>query len=401
MVRGEFSKLTNRALRKRAIASSVSGSVVSRVGGKMPSSSRRSSWLPTGWLSTGLGAIALGSLVGFGGGQAAAITQIQPQLQSPETGSSPTTIQLAQTGTAVLYVNASGGNDASPGTANAPLRTISRALQQATPGTVIRLAPGTYSPETGEAMPLRVGPGVTLEGSPSDFGRSVQITGGGNFVSRSFARQNAAIVFENNGGLSGVTVINPNTRGSGVWVESGGPRIANNTFIQSHRDGVFVSGDARPTVERNVFSQNGGNGLSITRAAQGLIQSNRFENTGFGLAIGGSAAPVVIGNEIVNNNDGIVISDRARPSIRNNTITGNRRDGVVAISDAQPDLGNSAEPGGNRIRGNGRHDIYNATRGNTISAVGNDLDNTRVQGAVVSLVPGQLQRAIAHLPRIR
>lgn len=390
MVRGEFSKSTSRALRRRAIASSLPGSVLSRMKFRMFSDTKPSQWL------TGLSAIALGSLVWIQGGQAA-IAQPQP----PEIPSSSRPIPVAQAGGTVLYVNANGGSDASPGTANAPLRTISRALQQAAPGTVIRLAPGTYSPETGEAMPLRVGPGVTLAGSPSDFGRSVQITGGGNFVSRSFARQNAAIVFEHNGELSGVTVINPNTRGTGVWVESGAPRITSNMFIQSHRDGVFVSGDARPTVERNVFAQNGGNGLSIARSAQGLIQSNRFENTGFGLAIGGSAAPVVIGNEIVNNNDGIVISDRAHPSLRNNTITGNRRDGVVAISNAQPDLGNSAEPGGNRIRGNGRHDIYNATRGNTISAVGNDLDNTRVQGAVVSQVPGQLQRAIARLPLIR
>ena len=61
----------------------------------------------------------------------------------------------------------------------------------------------------------------------------------------------------------------------------------------------------------------------------------------------------------------------------------NVRDGVVAIADAQPDLGASdSDPGENIISENGRYDVYNATRSNVILAVGNEIDPEKISGTV-------------------
>ncbi|MGZ4618440.1 MAG: DUF1565 domain-containing protein [Frankiaceae bacterium] len=57
---------------------------------------------------------------------------------------------IEKTGTATaaaavtLYVNPGTGDDRSPGTSGAPLKTIQAALDRAMPGTTIRLAPGIY-----------------------------------------------------------------------------------------------------------------------------------------------------------------------------------------------------------------------------------------------------------------
>lgn len=284
----------------------------------------------------------------------------------------------------IIYVNPTTGNDsANAGKTEAtPYRTITYAISQAQPGTVIQLAPGTYNSDTGEKFPLLLNPGVSLRGDESSRGQAVLITGGGFYTSRTFARQDITILANNNSTISGVTVTNPNQRGTGVWVESSNPVITNNTFTNSVREGVFVTGTSNPRVENNLFVKNQGNGISIARTSQGQIRNNLFQDTGFGLAVGGSSTPLIEGNQIIQNQDGLFISETARPILRKNVIQNNKRDGVVATVSAQPDLGTNENPGGNLIRGNTRHDVNNATRGNTILAVGNDIDQSRISGQV-------------------
>ena len=50
----------------------------------------------------------------------------------------------------LLYVNPTSGNDTASGTQSAPFKTLTRATQQASAGTTIRLVPGTYSATSGE-----------------------------------------------------------------------------------------------------------------------------------------------------------------------------------------------------------------------------------------------------------
>ena len=296
----------------------------------------------------------------------------------------PTLIAQGSATATVIYVNPATGADTTGAgaTAAAPYKTITFALSQAQAGTVIQLAPGTYNQQSGETFPLLLKPGVTLRGDEATKGQTVQIIGGGFYTSRTFARQDITILADNGTTIAGVSVTNPNTRGTGVWIESSNPLITNNTFTKSVRDGVFVTGTGNPKIEGNIFVQNTGNGISVTKNAQGEIRNNLFQDTGFGIAIGGASTPLVEGNQIIQNQDGLYISETAKPSLRKNIIQNNKRDGVIATISALPDLGTTENPGGNLIRNNTRYDVYNATATNRITAIGNDIDQQRIKGLV-------------------
>ncbi|MBE9006870.1 DUF1565 domain-containing protein [Fortiea sp. LEGE XX443] len=299
-------------------------------------------------------------------------------------GASPRVMAQAPATAKVIYVNpATGQDNAGAGaTEAAPYKTITFALSQAQAGTIIRLAPGTYNQESGETFPLLAKSGVTIQGDESTKGQGTIITGAGFYTSKTFARQEITILGDSNSTIAGVTVTNPTQRGTGIWVESTNPTIQNNTFTNNGREGVFVTGTGNPKVEGNIFFQNKGNGISLTRAAQGEVRNNLFQNTGFGLAIGGTSTTLVEGNQIIQNEDGLFISDSAKPVLRKNVIQNNKRDGVVAITTSEPNLGTNENPGGNLIRSNGRYDVNNATKTNTIVAVGNDIDQKRIFGQV-------------------
>ncbi|MEA5517124.1 DUF1565 domain-containing protein [Nodularia sp. UHCC 0506] len=327
--------------------------------------------------------VGLTALLVASGGSILMTTQANADVTHPEANTSTFMAQVPTSAT-VIYVNPDTGTDADGvgSTEAAPYKTITFALRQAQPGTIIQLAPGTYNSESGEQFPLLLNPGVTLRGDESSKGQAILITGGGFYTSRTFARQDITILANNNSTVTGLTVTNPNQRGTAVWVESSNPTIRNNTFTNSSRDGVFVTGTGNPRIENNLFVQNQGNGISIARTAQGEILNNLFQDTGFGLAIGGTSTPLIEGNQIVQNQDGLFISESARPILRRNVIQNNKRDGIVATVNAQPDLGTNESPGGNLIRGNTRHDVNNATSSNTLLAIGNDIDQSRISGQV-------------------
>ncbi len=299
-------------------------------------------------------------------------------------GNAQTLIAQTPVASSIIYVNPqTGTNQSQAGTTEAaPFKTITFALRQAQPGTVIQLAPGTYSAETGEKFPLRIKEGVTLRGDEAGKGQATLITGSGRYTSRTFARQNITILARKNSTISGVTVTNPASRGTGIWVESTNPKIINSTFTNNLREGVFVTGTGNPTIAGNIFIQNKGNGVSVARNAKGEIRGNLFQNTGFGLAIGGKSTPLIVENQILQNVDGLFISNSAQPILRKNVIQNNTRDGIVVITTANPNLGTQEEPGGNLIRNNERYDVNNAARNIQILAIGNDIDESKISGQV-------------------
>ncbi len=131
----------------------------------------------------------------------------------------------------VLFVNPSVGNDQKTnGSENTPLKTITQALQIAKDNTVIRLAKGTYSAETGEQFPLILKKGVSIQGDIGSQGKEIIIQGGGEYLSRYYGSKNIGIVATGKAKLAGVTVMNPNPRGYGMWIESSQPVVENNTF---------------------------------------------------------------------------------------------------------------------------------------------------------------------------
>ncbi|NJR49484.1 MAG: DUF1565 domain-containing protein, partial [Leptolyngbyaceae cyanobacterium CSU_1_3] len=290
---------------------------------------------------------------------------------------------MVQSTSSMLFVNPVSGNDSAAGNQAAPLKTIARALQQAKSGTTIQLAPGTYTASSGEAFPLLIPSGVTVVGNESTKGSGIQITGSGVFASPTFARQNVTFLMQSNAQLRGVTVTNQGDRGTGVWMESTAPTVANCTFVNCKREGIFATGTSNPAVLDCVFNQNAANGISIVRETKGEFRRNVCQDTGFGIAIGDNAAPLLSDNRIFENRAGIVLSKAARPVMRGNLLERNRETGLVALERSVPDLGTSQDPGSNILRDNGELDLQNATNPQiTLVSVGNQLNPTKVQGAI-------------------
>lgn len=282
---------------------------------------------------------------------------------------------------AVIYVDANSGQDGAEGSLARPLRTIAAALQRAKSGTTVKLAPGTYSQQTGETFPLLIPEGVILQGDEVSRGQNTIITGSGYRISPTFAGQNMTLWVVKTAQIRGVTVTNKVTRGTGIWIESANPTIENCTFTQNNREGIFVTGTANPVITNNIFTLNGGNGIAIANNAKGQIESNLFQNTGFGLSLSENAQPRVIRNQFIQNVDGLYLNGGARPVLRGNLIANNQRDGIVLVARAKPDLGTAIDPGNNVFRDNGQYDIDNATP-DTVTSYGNTLNIKKIAGLV-------------------
>ncbi|MBD1845677.1 DUF1565 domain-containing protein [Cyanobacteria bacterium FACHB-63] len=328
--------------------------------------------------------------------------------QAPTDSQLPTTSTPSVTSptiTTVLYVNPTTGSDQPTAgkTDAAPYRTITFALQQATAGTLIQLAPGNYTEQTGEQFPIVLKPGVVLRGDENSKGANFLIQGSGLTPSKVFGNQNATIRAANGGEIRGVTVTNTVTRGTGIWVEDVDCIIANSTFTNSNREGIFIVGNSNPVVTDSVFTKNSGNGLSITGGARGTIRSNVFNDTGFGLAIGGTSIPRLEGNQITQNQTGIYMDGSTRPILRNNVITDSLGDGIVVLNRAFPDLGTADSLGNNTIRNNGKDTKrkplgleLNNTTSNTLQAVGNSIDPKKIAG-LINFVAGGTNTAFSDV----
>ncbi len=303
----------------------------------------------------------------------------------------------------VLFVNPSVGNDQNTnGSENTPLKTITQALRIAKNNTVIRLAKGTYTAETGEQFPLILKKGVSIQGDVGSQGKEIIIQGGGEYLSRYYGSKNIGIVATGKAKLAGVTVMNPNPRGYGMWIETSQPVVENNTFAGSTQDGVAVTGKAAPKIHNNNFYQNGANGITVSGKSQPEIKENIFQDTGFGINIAQNASPQIISNKISQNRTGIVVQAASRPVLRNNSIFNNKEDGLVVIAKALPDLGNSSNPGGNQFNANGRYDINAEAAKQEVAAYGNTLTESRIAGIVnltATAAPAKATAQISQQPR--
>lgn len=279
------------------------------------------------------------------------------------------------------YVNPDRGNNSATGDRDNPYKTLTRALQQARTGSTIYLSAGIYNTASGETFPLVVPEGVTLIGDEGSRGQSVRIEGGGSFSSGTFGAQSVGLVLANGSRLQGLTITNPVTRGTGIWIEGSSPAIARCTLTSCGREGIFVTGNARPEIVESLFRRNAASGISIVRNAKGELRHNIFQQTGYGIAISDQAAPLLADNQLIENHSGIVLSRSAQPVLRNNTIANNTRFGLVVRDVAQPDLGKPLSPGGNVFQNNAQADISNDGTVAVLS-VGNQVSVTKTTGLV-------------------
>lgn len=195
----------------------------------------------------------------------------------------------------LLFVNPKIGNDAQGrGTERSPFKTITQALKVAQANTVILLAPGIYSTETGETFPVTLKSGVTLQGNPRTRGENIVIRGGGIYLSPTANSQNVTLVGANQAGLMGVTVTNPNPQGYGLWIEASSPLVMDNTFTENNKGGISVNGNSAPTIRSNYFYNNGGDGITVAGTLQPEVRENVFENNSFGVPVAENTVPSVM-----------------------------------------------------------------------------------------------------------
>lgn len=228
-----------------------------------------------------------------------------------------------------IYVSSEIGRDSANGSERQPLRTVTRALEIAPPNTVIVLAPGRYTRESGEVFPLQLKPGVTVQGMPGSRDRAAIIEGGGNFESPTRARQNAAVLAADGAGIAQIAISNAD--GYGVWVEAVSPIILETALVGNRQTGIYVASGS-PRIQGSYFSGNQVAGLIVFGRSNASIQSNIFDATGDAIRVMEGATPEIIGNRITNNDAALVVIGDARPTLRDNQITGNRRNDVLAVA---------------------------------------------------------------------
>ncbi|MDJ0649580.1 MAG: DUF1565 domain-containing protein [Xenococcaceae cyanobacterium MO_188.B19] len=286
----------------------------------------------------------------------------------------PSQIQQQQKITArSIYVNPQRGKDSASGYQATPLKTITQALRIAEPNTTIYLAAGTYSEATGEVFPLIIKNNITLEGNPPSKGYKTVIKGSGSFISPTGAGQNVTIAaIKNAGGIKGITVTNPHTRGHGLWIESANPEVTHNTFTHNGNTGLSVNGNSSPIIANNYFYRNLGNGLLIYGTSTPQVIENEFDHTGFGVSAVKSAAPTLVRNSFTGNRISVIFEGNSQGILRGNKINNSTEYGLVAIANSRVDLGTTKESGDNTFDNNRKFDIQNITN-NPIPALGTEV----------------------------
>ncbi|TAF05621.1 MAG: DUF1565 domain-containing protein [Nostocales cyanobacterium] len=282
---------------------------------------------------------------------------------------------------ATLHVNSVTGNDTNTGSRLSPFKTITRALKTTTSPGIIQLAPGIYSTSTGEVFPLIMPGEMLLVGNESNKGKDIIISGSGEYQSPSFGLQNITLLLLGDASILGITVTNPVNKGTGIWIESTAPTLANNTFSKCGREGIFSTGKAKPAILDNVFIQNVASGLMMARYSKGEVLRNVFENNPVGIAISDFAAPLLANNKLIKNRLAVGISRDASPVLRRNLICQNTQGGLLINGNAIPDLGKPQDPADNIFRDHKDFDIQNISSQKVIS-VGNQLNLAQVKGVV-------------------
>ncbi|MBF1990455.1 S-layer homology domain-containing protein [Fischerella thermalis] len=288
---------------------------------------------------------------------------------------------VSSTLVATLYVNPITGNNANAGSRLVPYKTLTHALKASKTGMIIQLAPGNYNTANGEIFPLIIPAGVMVVGNEATKGQGIIISGSGEYQSESFGLQNITLLLLDDASLMGVTVTNSITKGTGIWIEYGAPTLANSTLVNCGREGLFVSGTAKPAILDNLFTENGASGLVMARNSKGEVLRNVVQKNAIGIAVSDFAAPLITHNKISENRTAIALSRDARPVLRQNVIEKNSQGGLLVNGNAIPDLGSTQDPAGNIFRSNHGFDVQNATSLKLVSA-GNLLNPVGIKGLV-------------------
>lgn len=302
---------------------------------------------------------------------------------------------MVQAVSRTLQVDPVNGKD-QPGTPSGPFKTLMAALRQVSGPTLIRLAPGTYSSESGETFPLILPAGVTLSGDEANQGKAVVIRGGGIFRGGQLSDRNLTLVIQGNAQVLGVTVTNP--QGVGIGLESGKFFLKASQVLQCSQDGIAVTGTAILAIQDCLLEAIGKNGLIFSQRSKGDVRRCIVRRCDQGIAVQNDAAPIISDSQCLSNRVGLGAFNAARPVLRRTQLVQNQAAGLWVQQTALPDIGQSQDPGGNIFRYNAQADVRNETSRSLVS-VGNDVLPQRSVGPV-SLLVSQIPHPVAVPPVI-
>lgn len=284
---------------------------------------------------------------------------------------------MVQATVKTLEVDPIRGIDQPSGRPHLPYKTLTAALVAAQGNAVIKLAPGTYSPESGERFPLVIGDRVVVMGQETSQGEGIVVAGGGAVPGDILI--SAALVVEDQAQVRGVTIQNP--QGVGVLVRSGVPLVRACRLSQCGQAGIQVMGMASPLLLQVQGDQMTGVGLMWMEQAKGEIRDCILQRCNVGIHLVGASAPLLTDNQCANNQTGMRVAGTASPVLRRNRLVHNQQWGLLVQDRGQPDLGYPADEAHNVVRHNRQGDLRNDT-GYTLMAVGNDLVPQALVGPV-------------------
>ncbi|MCP4328363.1 MAG: protein kinase [Alphaproteobacteria bacterium] len=266
---------------------------------------------------------------------------------------------------------------------SADAATIAEAIENARPGSVIRVRSGIYRESLTIDKPISL-IGESIEGQPvmiiPPAGRCLLVSAGSGIID--------GLTFEGGDGTSpcidlafgdvevannvianwkgtgmrlrdgGAAAIRGNQMrdvdGVGILIETGsGGAIEGNRIERSGKAGIKVRGGSAPTVSGNHIEGSGQGGLVIEGGSSGGYADNVIvAGKASGIEVRGGANPIVVENRVGSAGEaGIFVYEGARGRFAGNQIVSSRLSGVIIATGATPAFE------GNEIRDNREHGI--------------------------------------------
>ncbi len=242
---------------------------------------------------------------------------------------------------------------------------IQTALNQAKPGSVILVSPGTYY------GPIQLKSGVTLR---SEAGAQKTVIDG-------HGQGQAVVIGADNCTLEGFTITgqgqpeDPKSTGHAVECNNTSPVLKNNFIANNYGVGIWVKGrQAKPEIAGNRVYSNGSTGIANDDGSKAVIVKNECYNNGkSGIVMRYGASPQIEGNRLYNNKmAGIGIQKDCAPLIKDNYCYQNELSGI-GVQGGKPTLE------GNRLYNNNRCGV-GAREGAVIVATGNTITGNTLAG---------------------
>ena len=255
-----------------------------------------------------------------------------------------------------IYVNI-GTSGIEDGTQTHPFNSITEGIEAVTSGKSVVVAAGTYNEQ------LIINKKIDLLGAGKESTFIIGLGYTGNLIT----------VTADDVTISGFTIDGISDTDVGICSDSSSSIEISENLIQNHQDsGIFYhrTSDDYPSgiyVYNNEICQNSINGIKVTGAGSGIIESNIIRNSDCGIKASNDASLEVKKNNIYNNYDsGIFCRNNSSLLIWGNEITSNGygiRVGEQYSDTTNPDIGGGARGGigRNNITGNIIHGVSNMT----------------------------------------